>query len=81
MKKHLLFAVILLTSTQISFTQLRLALAGGGHTSTINETNNLPGWSAGDYSNRSGAHFGFIADLQLGPKSKFYAQPGVSCRF
>src|ERR1044071_9834561 len=77
MKKHLLFAVILLISTQISFSQLRLALAGGGHTSTINETNSLPGWSASDYNGRTGAHFGFIADLQLGPKSNFYAQPGV----
>jgi outer membrane protein OmpA-like peptidoglycan-associated protein len=77
MKKHLLFAVILLISSQISFSQLRIAIAGGGHTSTINETNSLSNWSASQYSNRSGAHFGFIADLQLGPKSKFYAQPGV----
>lgn len=77
MKKHLLLAAILLISSQISFSQLRLALAGGGHTSTINETNSLPNWNAGDYSGRTGAHFGFIADLQLGLKSKFYAQPGV----
>jgi len=77
MKKHLLFAVILLISSQFSFSQLRLALAGGGHTSTINETNSLPGWNASDYTGRTGAHFGFIADLQLGLKSKFYAQPGV----
>ena len=77
MKKHLLFAAILLIFSQISFSQLRIAIAGGGHTSTINETNSLPNWSASDYSNRTGAHFGFIADLQLGVNSKFYAQPGV----
>ena len=77
MKKHLLFAAILLISSQISFAQLRIALAGGGHTSTINETNSLPNWSEANYSGRTGAHFGFIADLQLGPNSKFYAQPGV----
>src|SRR5215213_8443840 len=77
MKKSLLLAIILLVSWQISNAQLRIALAGGGHTATINETNNLPNWSESNYSNRTGAHFGFIADLQLGVKSKFYAQPGV----
>ena len=77
MKKSLLLAVILLVSWQISNAQLRIALAGGGHSATINETNNLPNWSESNYSSRTGAHFGFIADLQLGVNSKFYAQPGV----
>ena len=79
MKKPLLFAVILLISCQYSNAQLRLALAGGGHTSSINETNDLPNWSElkSNYSGRTGAHFGLMADLQLGRKSKFYAQPGV----
>jgi len=79
MKKIILPGVILLFSWQISIAQLRLALAGGGHTSTIVETNNLPNWTElkSKYSSRTGAHFGFIADLQLGFKSKFYAQPGV----
>ena len=77
MKKTLLLAAILLISWQISNAQLRIALAGGGHTSTINETNSLPNWSESNYSNRTGAHFGFMADLQLGLNSKFYAQPAV----
>ena len=77
MKKSLLFAAILLISSKFSFAQLRLAIAGGGHTATINETNSLPNWNASNYSGRTGAHFGFLADLQLGPRSKFYAQPGV----
>ena len=77
MKKTLLLAAFLFVCWQISNAQLRIALAGGGHASTINETNNLPNWSGSNYSNRTGAHFGFIADLQLGPKSKFYAQPGI----
>ena len=75
MKKTLLLALLFIW--QISDAQLRIALAGGGHTSTINETNNLPNWSESNYSSRTGAHFGFIADLQLGVNSKFYAQPGV----
>src|SRR6186713_2201493 len=79
MKKSLLLAAILLIFWQISNAQLRIALAGGAHSSTIVETNDLPNWSEieSGYSNRTGAHFGFIADLQLGVKSKFYAQPGV----
>ena len=79
MKKSLLLAAILLISWQISNAQLRIALAGGAHSSTIVETNDLPNWSEMEsgYSNRTGAHFGFIADLQLGLNSKFYAQPGV----
>ena len=75
MKKTLLLAVLFVW--QISDAQLRIAIAGGGHMSTINETNNLSNWSESNYSNRTGAHFGFIADLQLGVGSKFYAQPGV----
>jgi hypothetical protein len=77
MKKSLLLAAMLLIFWQISNAQLRIALAGGAHSSTIVETNDLPNWSEieSGYSNRTGAHFGFIADLQLGVKSKFYAQP------
>ena len=79
MKKSLLLAAILLVFWQISNAQLRIAIAGGAHSSTIVETNDLPNWSEieSGYSNRTDAHFGFIADLQLGVKSKFYAQPGV----
>jgi len=75
MKKTLL--ITLLFFWQISDAQLRIAIAGGGHASTINETNDLPDWSESNYSSRTGLHFGFIADLQLGVNSKFYAQPGV----
>lgn len=79
MKKTILFAAILLIFSHSLFAQLRIALAGGGHSSTIIETNDLPGWAEmkKNYSGRTGAHFGFIADLQLGLKSKFYFQPGV----
>src|SRR5262245_43724149 len=79
MKKPLFLAAALLLAWQILNAQLRIAIAGGGHSSTIVETNNLPNWSEikGGYSGRGGAHFGFMADLQLGATSKFYAQPGV----
>ena len=79
MKKSLFLATSLLLLGQIAVAQLRIAIAGGAHSSTIIETNDLPDWSEikNNYSGRTGAHFGFIADLQLGTNSKFYAQPGV----
>lgn len=54
-------------------------MTGGGHTASVKETNSLPGWSEleNKYSSRTGAHFGFLADLQLSPSSKLYFQPGI----
>jgi len=73
--------LILLTAFLAVFTnaQLRVAIAGGGHVSSVNETNNLPGWDSvsGNYSSRTGIHFGFMADLQLSHSSKIYFQPGI----
>lgn len=63
----------------ITSAQLRVAIVGGGHSSSVKETNNLPGWDSvsGNYSSRTGIHFGFMADLQLAHSSKFYFQPGI----
>jgi outer membrane protein OmpA-like peptidoglycan-associated protein len=79
MKKISLITALLFGYTLFSNAQLRIAIAGGGHTSTIQETNDLPNWSEleNKFSSRTGAHFGFIADLRLGIKSKFYFQPGI----
>ena len=59
--------------------QLRVAIVGGAHTASVNETNSQPGWEElkSKYSSRTGVHFGFMADLQLGVDSRFYFQPGV----
>ena len=58
MKRTLLLAAMLLAFWQISNAQLRIAIAGGAHSSTIAETNDLPNWSEieSGYSNRTGAH-------------------------
>ena len=63
----------------ITDAQLRVAILGGGHSSSVNETNTLPGWdsTSNNYSSRTGIHFGFMADLQLAHGSKFYFQPGI----
>ena len=79
MKKPIFLFIAFIYCCYFSHSQMRLALAGGGHTASVNETNNLPNWGnlKNKYSARPGAHFGFIADLQLGIKSKFYFQPGI----
>lgn len=58
---------------------MRVAIVGGGHTSSVKETNDLPGWDSigNNYSSRTGIHFGFMADLQLSHGSKLYFQPGI----
>ena len=79
MKKSGLFLLIVLVFALNIHAQFRVALAGGINSSSVKETNELPGWDSirHNYSSRTGAHFGFIADLRLAPESKFYFQPGV----
>ena len=74
--------LILLTFILLSFftkAQLRVAIVGGASSSSVKETNNLPGWDSikNNYSSRTGFHLGFIADLSFSATSKFYFQPGV----
>ncbi|MFC0775605.1 OmpA family protein [Terrimonas alba] len=59
--------------------QLRVGILGGFHQSKVIEDNNIPGWDTikNNFSNRNGAHFGFIADLRFNDRSNFYFQPGV----
>lgn len=79
MNKLLVSFLLCISIHTISTAQLRVALAGGGHQSSVIETNNLPDWNdiKDNYKGRVGIHIGFIADLQLGIESKFYFQPGV----
>jgi OmpA-OmpF porin, OOP family len=73
----LLTSIFLLSIT--SHAQFRIAIVGGGHQSSVSETNDLPGWDSlkNNYSGRVGFHFGFIADLPLTTKSNLSFQPGV----
>jgi outer membrane protein OmpA-like peptidoglycan-associated protein len=59
--------------------QLRVAITGGPHQSKVIETNNLSNWDSIGKNNdsRTGAHFGFIADLPFGPRANFSFQPAV----
>jgi outer membrane protein OmpA-like peptidoglycan-associated protein len=63
-----------------SHAQLRVAIVGGGHQSTVLEKNDIPDWDTTTgkyYSGRIGFHGGFVADLPFSPKSHVSFQPGV----
>ena len=79
MKKSGLVLLIPILTASLSFAQLRVGLAGGPSVSSVKEINDLPGWDSvrNNYSSRTGLHIGFIADIRLSAKSKFYFQPGV----
>lgn len=61
-----------------SHAQLRVAITGGGHLSTVKETNDVAGWDDSKYSGRTGLHFGMLADLQLAQNSRYHIQPSVN---
>ncbi len=80
MKKTILVSTLVVICSALSTNaQLRVAIVGGGQQSSVIETNNLVGWDSikNNYSERTGGHFGFIADLPLGAKSNISFQPGV----
>ena len=79
MKRLILLCLLIFVWQAHSSAQLRVAITGGGHQSSILEKNNLPGWDQikGFYKGRGGAHFGFLADLPLSARSGFFFQPAV----
>lgn len=79
MKGFFLTTLLIITSVITSRSQLRVAITGGVHQADVKEENNLPGFETfkKGYSPRTGAHFGFIADMRLSSSSNFYFQPGV----
>ena len=77
-KFHLLLSFLVFVHNELP-AQLRIAMVGGAQTASVNETNSLSDWSElkSKYSSRTGVHFGFMSDLQLGINSKLYFQPAV----
>ena len=77
-KLFLLFPVFIITAHSAT-AQLKVAIAAGGQQSSVSEKNNLPGWDSlkNNYSARTAAHFGFIADLPFSRNSNFSFRPGV----
>lgn len=79
MKRILLLLTIPVFCTSVSQAQLRIGIIGGVQQTTVNEKNDLPDWNElqDHYKKRTGLNLGVIADLQLGPKSRFFFQPAV----
>ena len=79
MKNCLFFLIISFFLNYSAFSQARIELVGGIHTSTVIEKNNVPGFDEfkKGYSNRTGGHFGVIADLPINGSHRFSFQPGV----
>jgi len=73
--------LVLLPLFAVFFTnaQLRVAVVGGVHSSSVKESNDLPGWDSisNNFSSRTGVHFGFLADLPFSQTSNIYFQPGI----
>ncbi len=76
MKRTLLFAFVF-SCYIVGFSQSRIAIVGGIHQSSVLESNSIGLDSKTGFKPRTGAHFGFLADLPLGPNSVFSFQPGV----
>jgi OOP family OmpA-OmpF porin len=79
MKRSGLILLTLFFTALFTNAQLRVAIVGGVNSSSVKETNDLPGWDSisNNYSSRTGIHFGFMADLPFSSTSKFYFQPGI----
>ncbi|WEK34704.1 MAG: OmpA family protein [Candidatus Pseudobacter hemicellulosilyticus] len=64
----------------VSFSQMRLALTGGPHYSSVLEKNSLPNWEATTkpgYETRGGFNAGVLAEIPLGNKKHWFLQPGL----
>ncbi|HVZ56411.1 MAG TPA: OmpA family protein [Chitinophagaceae bacterium] len=78
-KKGILSALVLLAFHVSSLGQFRVAFVAGAHSSSVQESNDLPNWNSikGYYTPRTGFHGGLLAELPFSPKSRFFLQPGV----
>lgn len=58
----------------------RIALIGGPGTANVTEKNHVNGWDSAYkpyYSNRTGIHLGFLAEIPLSPDQRWQFQPGI----
>lgn len=79
MRKACILLSLLFFVLNPGHSQLRVAIVGGGHLSTVAEENDLPDWNEikGYYTGRVGFHGGFLADVPFSPNSKVFFQPAV----
>lgn len=78
--KRLFTSLLFVFTGLVSYSQLRVALVGGPQSTSIIETNTIPGWdstTSPGYSNRLGGNIGFLGELPLGSSSRWYLHPGL----
>lgn len=79
-QKMILFFVIAMACCTGIQAQVRLGLLGGLHSSSVLETNHLPGWDTTTKKyegSRSGYQLGVILDIPIGRKGLFF-QPAIT---
>ncbi len=76
--KKVFISVLLLTVALFSYSQMRMAIMGGGHSASVKETNSLPAWETSikpGYTGKAGMHLGILVEVPL--SSRFFFQPGI----
>ena len=77
--KKLLTLLLFTTTTAYSFSQVRLGILGGPHSSSIIEKNSIPGWETNVepfFINRSGFNLNLLAEIPITKKVFFHT--GIS---
>ena len=81
MKKHQnqLFVILFLFAQSLLHAQAKFGILVGPHSSTIFESNSVPGWFnvKGFYSSRLSLHGGVTLDVPFSDKSPVHFQPSL----
>ncbi len=79
MKKLYLFLALVCLST-LSYSQLRMAMLGGAHSSSVKEQNSIPSWETQikpRYSAKSGLNLGILVNVPISANNRWNFQPGI----
>jgi OOP family OmpA-OmpF porin len=78
MKQTCTLLLLILALTNNTWSQVRVSLLGGPQSSSVNETNTIPGWEKDTkpfYQNRGGFHLGFMLSVPLNTTQTVFFQP------
>jgi OmpA-OmpF porin, OOP family len=78
MKQTVTLLLLILTINSAAWSQIRVGILGGPSSSSVTETNQLPGWETDTkpfYQKRNGLHLGFLLSVPLNQKQTVFFQP------
>lgn len=78
--KKLYILLAFISFTQLSYSQLRMAVVGGPHSSSVKEKNSIPSWETDTkpgYSRRTGLNLGILVNVPLSSDNRWHLQPGI----